>query len=79
MEALVDDSTTSYSQHLLTRGSNTPAIVGAPTAGGSFTSRAMGSLIAPTRQVPVETDLNEFMLDTDLDYFSRYFDLNQRY
>jgi hypothetical protein len=61
MEALVDDSTTSYSQHLLTRDNNTPAI------------------IAPTRQVPVETDLNEFMLDTDLDYFGRYLDLNQQY
>lgn len=35
--------------------------------------------MAPTRQVPMEIDLNEFMLDTDLDFFSRHFDLNQQY
>jgi hypothetical protein len=79
MEARLDDSTMSYGQHLLTRDSNTSAIIGAPTAGGSSTSRAMGSVIAPTRQVPVETDLNEFMLDTDLDFFGRCFDWNQQY
>jgi hypothetical protein len=78
-KALVDDSTTSYNQHLLTRDSNTPAIVGALTAGGPSTGRAMGSVIALTRQVPVETDLDEFMLDTDLDFFGRYFDLNHQY
>lgn len=75
-EALNDELTTSYSQHLLTRNGNTPAIVGAPN--GSST-RTMGSVMAPTRQVPMEIDLNEFMLDTDLDFFSRHFDLNQQY
>jgi hypothetical protein len=79
MEAPVDNSATSYSQHLITRDSNTPAIVGAPTAGGSSTGRTMGSVMAPTRQLPVETDLNEFMLDTDLDFFGRCFDLNHQY
>lgn len=27
----------------------------------------------------MEIDLNEFMLDTDLDLFSRHFDMNQQY
>lgn len=27
------------------------------------------------RQVPIGIDLNEFMLDTDLDFFSRDFDI----
>jgi hypothetical protein len=79
LEALVDESTTSYGQDLLAGDGNTPAIVGAPTVGGSSTSRPMGSVMAPTRQVPVETDLNEFMLDTDLDFFGRCFDWNQQY
>lgn len=76
MEAVNDESTTSYSQHLLTRNGNTPAIVSAPNGPST---RTMGSVMAPTRQVPMEIDLNEFMLDTDLDFFSRHFDLNQQY
>jgi hypothetical protein len=69
LEALVDESTTSYGQDLLAGDGNTPAIVGAPTVGGSSTSRPMGSVMAPTRQV----------LDTDLDFFGRCFDWNQQY
>ncbi|KAI6853580.1 hypothetical protein KC365_g15891 [Hortaea werneckii] len=74
--SLNDESTTSYSQHLLTRNGNTPAIVSAPNGPST---RTMGSVMDPTRQVPMEIDLNEFMLDTDLDFFSRHFDLNQKY
>lgn len=34
--------------------------------------------IAP-RQVPMEIDLNEFMLDTDLDFLNRNFDIGSHY
>lgn len=35
--------------------------------------------MAPTSEVPVEIDLNEFMLDTDLDFVSCYFSSNHQY
>lgn len=45
---------------------------------GEPMARTFNSSIAP-RSVPMEIDLNEFMLDTDLDLFSRQFDLGQQY
>lgn len=44
----------------------------------SLSDRALGSSMAP-RQVPIGIDLNEFMLDTDLDFFSRDFDVGPQY
>ena len=38
-------------------------------------SRTSTSALAPW-QVPMEIDLNEFMLDTDLDLFARNFNIN---
>lgn len=39
--------------------------------GRMASSARMGNPGIPPRQVPVEIDLNEFMLDTDLDFFGR--------
>ncbi|CAM1508662.1 Fc.00g055100.m01.CDS01 [Cosmosporella sp. VM-42] len=41
-------------------------------------ARVLNSGMAP-RQVPMDIDLNEFMLDTDLDFFSRHFDVGPQY
>ncbi|KAG9251910.1 transcriptional regulatory protein GAL4 [Emericellopsis atlantica] len=65
----LDDAMAQYGQH--THGRSTPA--GGATQLSS--ARAMASMTAPS-QVPIEIDLNEFMLDTDLDFFSRSFDIN---
>ncbi|RZK29510.1 MAG: hypothetical protein EOO61_20580 [Hymenobacter sp.] len=75
-EALNDESTASYVRHHFTQTFDTPEIIGAPN--GSST-RTMGPVMAPTSELPVEIDLNEFMLDTDLDFVSRYFSSNQQY
>jgi hypothetical protein len=41
-------------------------------------ARTFQSSLAP-RSVPMEIDLNEFMLDTDFDVFSRQFEISHQY
>lgn len=41
----------------------------------SMASRILNFGALP-KQVPMEIDLNEFMLDTDLDFLNRHFDIN---
>ncbi|CAG9981191.1 unnamed protein product [Clonostachys byssicola] len=45
---------------------------------GAPTVRVSNGFMAP-RQMPMEIDLSEFMLDTDFDFFNRNMDVNQHY
>ena len=68
-----DESTASYVHHHFTQTFDTPEIIGAPNRSST---RTIGPVIAPTSELLVEIDLNEFMLDTDLDFVSRYLNSN---
>ncbi|VUC26112.1 unnamed protein product [Clonostachys rosea] len=48
------------------------------SAGHGASVRLPTSFMAP-RQMPMEIDLSEFMLDTDLDFFHRQMDMNHHY
>uniref|UniRef100_A0A0B7KLQ8 Zn(2)-C6 fungal-type domain-containing protein n=1 Tax=Bionectria ochroleuca TaxID=29856 RepID=A0A0B7KLQ8_BIOOC len=45
---------------------------------GAPSVRVSNGFMAP-RQMPMEIDLSEFMLDTDFDFFNRHMDVNQHY
>lgn len=45
---------------------------------GAPAVRVSNGFMAP-RQMPMEIDLSEFMLDTDFDFFNRHMDVNQHY
>ena len=76
------ESTADYAHAIPNNGGSANGLPAAGAGGGGFPpsvpARAVGPAMPP-RPVPWEVDLNEFMLDTDLDFFSRNFDLNQQY